>query len=393
MDSRRMRRILLSVSFVALVAALVLLWAHRYQRIAGVPSWRLADLRPDAPEVAGLSWGGTPESPTLRLTRSAGDAPPALRLALPSAPVLEALHLRFRLSANGLTPGAEKWETGRFIIEWHLPDGQGAYEKDPVASIKDNKDNKDSGPVGFIAVPAKGPAVPAIRLEHLGANGAFELSDLEITAVQERGIWKYGRWFLALAWLAWFATCIRGWPGVKCWQALAAAVICLLMAIEFVIPGPWKIKSPLLAMDFRLGPASIETPPPAQAPPLVEVPASLRISSGPVAPSGNILAQGGLTLRLRMMLKPLRTLLHVALLAVPTFAFACLLGRRRAVRLAALIAIAVECAQSAFGYGFDWRDIADLAFDGIGIWLALWLHRRLVAFPRLPATVRSWIDR
>ncbi len=389
----RMRRILLAVTFVALVAALVLLWAHRYQRADGLPRWQLADLRQDAPELAGLSWGGTLESPVLRLKRSAGEPPLALRLAIPDAPEVEALHLRLRLSAQGLRPGAEKWETGRFMIEWHPPDGQGSFEKDPVASIKDDE---DSGPMTLVAVPANGPAVPAIRLEHLGIDGTFELTELEITAAEERGVWKYSRWLLALCWLAWCAACIHSWPGVKRGQALAAAGVCLLMAVEFVIPGPWKIQRPLLAEDFRLGAAIIEPPP--QTPRLAEAPAPLRISSGEIAPSGNILAQGGLALRVRTVLKPLRPLLHVALLAAPTFAFALLLGRRRAVMLAVPLALAVECAQSAFGYGFDWGDAADLAFDGIGIWLALWLHRHFD--PQLrplisgaPAWARSWIDR
>lgn len=385
-----MRRILLALSFVALVAALVLLWSHRYQRTAGLQALRLADLRPDAPEMTGLSWGGMAESPKLRIERSAGDPPLALRLALPGAPPVEALHLRLRLSAQGLTPGAEKWETGRFMIEWHAPDGQGGFEKDPVASIKNDE---DSGPMILVAVPANGPAVPAIRLEHLGIDGAFELSELEIIAVQESGIWKHGRWLLALGWLLWIAACIRSGPGVKRWQALAAAAVCLHMAIEFVIPGPWKIQRPLVAEDFRLVAANSEARPSAQAPPLVEAPAPLRPASGQITPSGNILVKGGLALRLRIILKPLRPLLHVALLALPTLAFALLLGRRRALWLAVPLAIAVECAQVAFGYGFDWVDVTDLAFDGIGIWLALWLHRRLCSCSRLPAWARSWIDR
>ena len=388
-----MRRILLAVSFLALLAALVLMWAHRYQRTPGLPVWQLADLRQHVPEMAGLSWGGTQESPVLRLERSAGDPPRALRLALHGAPAVAALHLRLRLVAQGLSPGAEKWQIGRFMIEWHAPDGQGGFEKDPAGSIQNDE---DSGAMTFVAMPAKGPAVPAIRLEHLGIDGSLELTELEIIAVEERGLWKHGRWLLALAWLAWIAACIRSWPDVKRWQALAAATVFLLMAIGFVVPGPWKIKIPLLAEDFRLGPANIKFPPPAQAPPLVAPLAPLtplRISSEAIAPSGNVLVQGGLALRARIVLKPLRPLMHVALLAAPTLAFAMLLGRRRALGLAVPLAIAVECAQSAFGYGFDWIDVLDLAFDAIGIWLALWLHRRLVSSPRLPASARSWIDR
>lgn len=366
MDSRRMRRFLFAGSLIALMAALMMLWTHRYQRTAGQPEWQLADLRQDAPQAAGLSWGGTAESPTLRLKRATGDPPLALRLAIPGATAVEALHLRLRLSAKGLTPGSEDWETGRFMIEWHATAGQGRFEQDPVAGIKNDD---DSGLMTLVAVPANGPAVPAIRLEHLGINGEFELSELEIIAVEETLWWKRGRWLLAMAWLAWFAVGILSWPGVKLWQALAAAAVCLMMAIEFVIPGPWKIQRPLLAQDFRLGTTSMQSSPSPGLPP------PLRISSGEIAPSGKILPQGGLAMRVRIILKPLRPLLHVALLAAPTLAFALLLGRRRAVLLAVPLALAIELAQSAFGYGFDWGDTGDLLFDGFGIALGLWLHR------------------
>lgn len=391
MDSPRMRRVIFAASFVTLLAALALLWTYRYEHQPGSPVWLLADLRQDMHELSGLAWSGTQESPTLHLKRAVGSPPLALRLAIPDAPAVEALHLRFRLKAHGLTQGAEKWETGRLMIEWHQTDGQGSFEKDPVASIKNNE---AGGLMTIVAVPAKGPAVPAIRLEHLGLSGDFEMSELEIIAVQERELWKLGRWLLALAWLAWLTACIMSWPGVRIWQAFAAAVICLVMLIQFVIPGPWKIQHPLMEQDFRLGEKIMDVPPNAQAPPLVEAPLKPPLFSGMIAPSGNVLVQGGLALKLRILLKPLRPLMHVVLLAVPTFAFALLVGRRRAVLLAVPLALAVECAQAAFGYGFDWGDTADLFFDGLGIWLALWLHRRLFSrLDLLPATVRSWIDR
>jgi hypothetical protein len=370
-----MRRFLLAGSFIALMAALIMLWAHRYQRTAGQPEWHLSDLRREAPQSAGLSWGGTADSPTLRLKLFAGDPPLALRLAIPGAQAMEALHLRFRLSARGLTPGSEDWETGRLMVEWHATAGQNRFEQDPVAGIKDDE---DSGLMTLVAVPAEGPAVPAIRLEHLGIEGEFELKELEITALEETPWWKRGRWLLALAWLAWFAAGIRSWPGVKLWQALAAAAVCLVMAIQFVIPGPWKIQRPLLAQDFRIGATSMQSSVPVEPPP------TLRIISEQITPSGKILPQGGLAMRLRIILKPLRPLLHVVLLAAPTLVFALLLGRRRALLLAIPLALAIELAQTGFGYGFDWRDAGDLLFDGLGIVLGLWLHRRFFHPHRLP---------
>jgi hypothetical protein len=259
------------------------------------------------------------------------------------------------------------------MIEWHPLETGTALEKDPVGGIKLDQ---DSGRISLVAVPVRGPAVPAIVLEHLGVAGEFDLSGLEIIPVRERAFWKTGRWVLVFVSFAWLATCIRSWRGVKTWRASSAAVICLLMIIEFVIPGPWKVQRSLFVQDFRLG-ESVQSPPSSETPPMVEAGVAPNISSGAIQPSGDVRVQGGPALRVKHLLKHLRILLHVALLAAPTLAFAILLGRANAVRLAIPLALAIESAQTAFGYGFDWVDGVDLIFDGIGIWLALLVHRRL----------------
>lgn len=367
-----MRRVLLFGSFLVLAAALVLMWNHRYERVAGLPDWNLAKLRQDVPEVPGVEWLGSPENPVLRLRVDERNPRLALRLAFPDSPVVESLLLKFRLTARGLKPGREKWETGRFMIEWHPAEGGTEMEKDPVAGIKLDH---DSGRISLVAVPVRGPAVPALVLEHLGTGGEFELSGLEVIPVRERALWETGRWILLLASFAWFAICIRSWRGMRTWRACAAAAICLLMVLEFVVPGPWKVQRSLILPDFRLETARLSSS--NAAPPLVEAVATVTISSGAIRPSGDVRAQGGLALRAKHLLNHLRPLLHVALLAAPTLAFAILLGRRNAVRLAVPLALAIESAQIAFGYGCDWVDGLDLVFDGIGIWFALCIHRRL----------------
>jgi hypothetical protein len=368
-----MRRVFLAGSFIVLVAALAVMWNHRYERMPGLPDWNLADLRQGVPGVPGAAWAGTPEDPVPRLRVDGRNPRVALRLTVPGAPVVESLHLKFRLTARGLTPGKERWETGRLMIEWHPPAGASAVEKDPVGGIKHDL---DSGKVSLVAVPLRGPAVPAIVLEHLGREGEFELSELQIIPVRERGQWKTGRWVLGLAAFAWLAACIRSWRGVQTWRASAAAAICLLMVIGFVIPGPWKVQRSLVVPDFLLA-ESAQPSASGETPLLVEAMAVVAISSGAIQPSGEVRVQGGAALRARDLLRHLRLLLHVALLAAPTLAFAILLGRRNAVRLAIPLALAIECAQAAFGYGFDWLDAVDLIFDGLGIWLALRVHRRL----------------
>jgi glycopeptide antibiotics resistance protein len=56
---------------------------------------------------------------------------------------------------------------------------------------------------------------------------------------------------------------------------------------------------------------------------------------------------------------------------------ACLVGRKPARSLAVILALAIEAAQLAFGYGFDRVDVFDLASDAVGIGLALIVHSSL----------------
>jgi hypothetical protein len=370
-----MRRVFLAGSFVVLLAALAVMWNHRYERVPGLPVWNLAMLRQGVPEGPGVEWTGAPDDPMLRLRVDERSPRVALRLAVPGAPAVDSLKLKFRLTARGLTPGRKKWESGRFMIEWHPPAAGSAVEKDPLGGIQLDQ---DSGRISLVAVPVTGPAVPAIVLEHLGMAGEFDLSELQVIPVRERTLWNNGRWLLGLAFFAWLVACIRSSRAVSAWRAAAAAAICLLMVIEFVIPGPWKVQRALFVADFRLS-ENVEPPSSHKTPPLVEAMAPPVISSGAIEPSGDVRVQGGLALRTRDLLKHLRTLLHIALIAAPTLAFAILLGRGNAVRLAIPLALAIESAQTAFGYGFNWLDGVDLIFDGIGIWLALRIHRRLAA--------------
>jgi hypothetical protein len=379
-----MRRVFLAGSFLVLVAALVLLWAHRFERVSGLPVWSLADLQTGVPEVPGVEWVGPADRPVLRLKAGAQKPRVALRLAIPGVPALEMLQLRYRVVASGLTPGKEKWETGRMLIEWHSEVMAGDVEQDPVGGIKLDE---DSGHVTLIAMPENGPARPALRFEHLGLAGEFEVMDLEITAVRDRELWKTGRWFLACGWLAWLVACIGPFSTAARWRVLAAAGIWLVMGIQFVVPGPWKIERPLITA-FALG-ETVNGQPSIQAPPLVSSGANTAVSSsGAVPPSGKIPVRGGLALRIKLLATQARPLLHMLLLMGPVFASALLVGRRPTLFLAVLLSLAIEGAQVAFGYGFDWIDILDLATDAVGIALGLWLCCR---FPW--GAFRQWLPR
>ncbi len=378
-----MRRVFLAGSFLALVAALVLLWNHRYERVPGMPVWRLADLRQGVPGVPGVEWMGEAEHPELRLKVDSQTPRISLRLAIPGIPAVEMLYLRHRMAAHDLMRGPEKWHTGRLVIEWHPPDGAAATEMETVGGIDLNH---DFGLIDFVAVPENGPAIPALRLEHLGLSGEWKLTDLEIIPVRERLSWRIGSWLLAFCWVAWFFACARSWPGISRWRALLAASVWLLMGVHFAVPGPWKTQRPI-AGSFHLG-ETVTVPASVKAPPKALVQTDPVILSRETAPLDKIPPRGSFALRVKVLIAWARPLLHSVLLCAPVLVSAWLVGRRPTMVMAVLLSLAIEAAQTLFGYGFDWIDITDLATDAAGIVLGLWLSRR---FPWGP--FREWCPR
>lgn len=361
-----------------MLAALVAMWAFRFEVIPAARTWTLADLRSAAVPVEGAEWTGTVESPALRLWVSEAHPRVALRLALPEAPAVEMLQFRCRLRAQGLTQGSEKWQAGRIMIEWHPMDG-GDPELDPIGGIVDDNSSPDDP---MVAVSAAGPAIPALRLEHLGRAGEFTLSDLEIIPLRERALWKTGRWLLVAGFLGWLYGLIRAGARISRPRALAAALVWLLMGVHFVVPGPWKLQRPLLVAEFQLGKAD-RMKNPAHAPPAVATGRALP-RSGEVPPSGYLLPQGSLALKVKLLVSQVRVLLHILLLLAPTLASAWLIGRRRTLVLAILCAAAIELAQMAFGFRFDWLDAIDLITDATGIAAGLWLANKIRRHRREP---------
>jgi hypothetical protein len=172
-------------------------------------------------------------------------------------------------------------------------------------------------------------------------------------------------------------------------RPLLAASIWLTMAIYFVVPGPWKVLHPFGA-TFQIGPEignSAFTSPQFEAPP-----PSLSAAAGSaldLKSVGKIAENGDLTLRIKRYLAPLRPLLHSLLLFAPTLVLACLIGIRRAAFLMVILALGIEAAQIAFGYGFDVVDVFDLLADGIGIVLGLPAYRWLWKLKFQPLT--QWL--
>ena len=374
-----MRAAILACSFAALIGLIYLLWQHRFEFVSGSCTSSLSELRAGAPDVAsgGVFWRGSADKPVLRLEVDATHPNLVHRIGIPDCGVVKFLHLRLKLRADALLPGKQIWEDGRLMIEWHRPDGEG-MKIEAIGSVRGDEIKEDN----FVVEAAKGGAVPILRLEHLGRSGAFELQEFELREVRETVWWRYGRWLLAAAWLAWACALVRSIQKISLPRALGASAVFVTMGALAVVPGPWRIQRPFGdAFVIKEIPQSAN----ARVQPQVQAEAARQIDpsksatkpstapafAGPQQALGKIPEQGGLLLKAKFYLAPLRPLLHALLIMMPTLAMAWLAGWRPALVLAVMLSIAIELGQIAFGYGFDRVDVLDLLNDAIGIAAAM----------------------
>ena len=381
-----MRRAQLVTSFLLLIAGLLWLWSVRFDQIPGASSVNLADLRHISPHLPpGAEWLGSDSHPTLRMARVPTlQRREAVRIEMPGFPAVGALQIHFSMAAHQLARGTQEWDDGRVMIEWQSTDGRERQEIDPVHSLRDND---QSGDVTVVARPSCKPAVPVLRVEHLGTGGDFDISEFEMIPVKERPIWKYGRWALLAGWFLWLVCALGGRNKRSLWRRVATAAICLGTATYFAVPGPWKTLRPLV-VPFQSAPPITITTACAQPPTGTQREATTPQRHRPSEPSisrsevlGKIPVSGGWIVQIKHHLTKLKPLLHALLLFAPALAMAFLVGRNPAIALATGLAIATEAAQTAFGYGFDAFDVFDLLCDGTGIAMAIWAYQKLRSRP------------
>lgn len=382
-----MRAAILACSFAALIGLIYQLWQHRFEAVSGSCTSSLSDLRAGALDVTsgGVSWYGSADKPVLRLEVDAANPNLVHRIGIPACGVVKFLHLRLRLRADALLPGKQIWEDGRLLIEWHRPGGDG-LKIEAIGSVRGDGAGKTDD---FVVAAARGGAVPVLRLEHLGRSGAFELQELELREVRESVWWRYGRWILAAAWIAWASALVRSIQKISLPRALGVAAVFVTMGALAVVPGPWKIQRPFGdAFVIKEIPQSTN----ARVQPQVQAEGTRQIDpakpaakpstapafAGPEKALGKIPVQGGLLLKAKYYLAPLRPLLHALLIMMPTLAMAWLAGWRPALVLAVILSIAIELGQIAFGYGFDRVDVADLINDAVGIAAAMAMAKAYV---------------
>ncbi|MFN6017764.1 MAG: VanZ family protein [Verrucomicrobiota bacterium] len=374
-----MRTAILACSFAALIGLIYLLWQHRFEAVSGSCTSSLSELRDGAPDIAsgGVSWLGSAEKPVLRLEVDAAHTNLVHRIGIPDCGVVKFLHLRLKFRGEALLPGKQIWEDGRLMIEWHRLGGEG-LKIEAIGSIRGDGMKEDN----FVVAAAKGGAVPILRLEHLGRSGAFELQEFELREVRETVWWRYGRWILVAAWLAWTTALVSSIQKISLPRALGASAVFVTMGTLTVVPGPWKIqrsfgdafviKEVAQSADARVqvqsqtnGAAQIDPAKPAAKP------STIPAYAGPQQALGKIPVQGGLLLKAKYALEPFRPFLHALLIMMPTLAMAWLAGWRTALVLAVMLSIAIELSQIAFGYGFDRVDVTDLLNDALGIAAAM----------------------
>jgi hypothetical protein len=371
--ARVIRKILLMAGFAILCAAVLLLWRHRFERIPGQAGFSLVDLVPCAEH--GETAVRDPRTGAI-LMRHAASGP--AQVALFDFPAMEDaghLHIRLRATARDLTPGSADWEDGRTFIEWHDP--QGLLPPDPQSIHSARYDTVVRRDRNAMVIRAAHPgAVPRLRVEHLGISGFYQIDSLDVLPVRPSAVWKYGRWPVLAGWLLWVMALVRKNKKPAWWRGFLTAVVCVVMATRFIVPGPWEIIRPL-AVDFSLGAEQARSP--AAADDINTSGMPFPVLRSPAEPLGKMPVSGNLILKIKHYLSMIRPVLHGLLLFAPAFTIAWLAGWRVALMLSAMIAAGIEIAQCLFGYGFDLLDVSDLIFDACGIALGLWVYSRFSA--------------
>jgi hypothetical protein len=346
-----------------------------------MPEYSLSDLTAGAELPAGVSTIGEGKAQRLLVDSNPESGGKSFRFCFPNVPASNALHLSFRLRAADLQPGRQKWENGRAIIEWHVPEtkGQLTWENIPVSSVRYRDEDQVRG---IVVQSTASLAIPALRLEHLGLSGKMELSDFRAVVVRQSAWWTLGRWLLLCGFMTWAIALVRGRKSSQGILSLGSAAIWAAMAVCFAVPGPWKIQRPML-VPFDIGSYSPENHQQGESPPDLAINSQTLPPVGLTIPSGELPVQGSFPLRIKLLVASARPVLHAMMLALPAFLIAAFTGRRSAFVLCGLLSIMIELSQWAFGYGFGWDDVLDLCSDAMGIclgvfawrWLLIWVGK------------------
>lgn len=369
-----MRLWLTGLAGLLLVAATVRWWNHRFERVPGVADLTLDLLATGLPDVAGLEvMRGADGTACLRLSRPDPARPTAVLIPLAELPPASFVLLDIEAKARALRPGPLKWQDGRVLMEWQSPRHPDRIDRDAIASARHDDACVRSG---VVVRPLGGPATAALRLEHHGESGVIDIRRLRMIVVRERLAWKIASVALVGAWIGWWGWLVRRAARVAWSRSLLAGVVMVVVSMQFMVPGPWRMLKPMFG-SFHVEGTSTGELSNAPSVPMPSVVSDARVVV--VEPLGKLEVSGSLALRLKYLWAKARPVLHSLMLAAPVFLLAMLAGRRTAVMLGILIAAGIECSQIAFGYGFGVDDAFDLLCDAAGIALGVLCWRQAAA--------------
>jgi len=381
-----MRRLTLLVTFLILWGAVGVIWQHRYEKSPNSVIANMEYLKLHASFPPGVEWRGSGADARIRVRVDQAHSNVVTLIRLPRVDQPDFLHIRSRVSAVDLIPGKEVWDDGRCIIEWSGGEGVNSA-RDAFSSVRFNHRGELAN---LVLKPSKTLRTPVLRLENLGASGDLELSEFEAMAVRETLVWKIGGWLVAGAWTWWVSAWIGSFSRLGARRRLLAAGIWVMLGSQCVIPGPWHFIRPL-GPAFEIGESHQTQVLPSQVLPTESAAEGSHPSISPPAPiqsAGKLPTRGGIAIQVKILAGQAKGSLHVLMILFPTLLTAILVGARPAAFLGALLSIAIEMAEIAFGYGFDRVDVLDLFFDFAGLGLALWIWQVLRKSP--PSFLPAW---
>ncbi|MEP4077612.1 hypothetical protein [Haloferula sp.] len=313
----------------------------------------------------GVRW----ESGHLVLETSADHPQVVQRLRLPGIGSVDQLHFRIRVVADRLEVGTNRWEDGRLLIEWHSQNSTDDIQTEYLTSAGYNDPNAVSS---CVARPKIAPAVPALRIEHLGRSGIFRVEQCDVIAVRETSWWTSGKVLLIAAWLVWSSALIKT-DNKRSLRPWLTAALWVFLVAQLIIPGPWALIRPL-GQSFEFLPKNLPVSTSRS-----EIPVDINLNDVPesMAPLGKLPESGSLILQIKNHIKQSRPLLHFLLFFGVTLALAFAAGNRSILPLSVMLAVGKELAQLGFRYGSDYVDLLDLLCDSLGIALALVIFTKL----------------
>lgn len=321
-------------------------WNHRFQVDSDIPKIDLDAVVKANPELS------SPKDSTIRIKQEQEGKPIAWRIPLDQMQRAEKLHIIMSLSGHSLSRGAHPWSKGIVLLDKGMPEHP--ESRRAVCAVMNDETTPPISQV--IDMPNNNEPV-ALRIEHHGLAGEFEITRLEILGVKT-SIAGQAAWIACcLCWMIW-AVFLAGIK--KPIRAILAGIIWIAFAWKIVLPGPWPTDHPIagsFVQDYSPSTISSSTLKAAEVEPMVREPKNQ-----------------SLLFYIKMKLPLMRPFLHGLLFGVPALLLMVCIPTSRAVVLSSALAAGVELVQIGFGYSFDWLDALDLLFDASGIIMAVVAH-------------------